>query len=361
MNLHYLDISNITYTEFCQYAEKNQHAFQQKKCQQIEFHELKEKLSIKTITNVTKMTIFEELAALLMLAFGVPGAAFSIPIILSIIGFFTNSFLRAYLIGFLLLLPLAFTPVKFSTNALTSWISFQIIRYFSYKFIFEEYLPEGKPRILVAPPHGVWPQGNLLTLCGYPTIFGYSFRGLASSAVFVTPIFRQILTAIGCIDASRSSAAKALNSNLTVGISTGGVAEVFEANNKDEIIILKNRKGLVKLALTTGAELVPCYLFGNTRIYSLFTGGKIGHAFFRKLSRKIGFATIIFWGRFFLPIPYRKPIFGVMGKPIPVVKTENPSDEQINELHELLLKRMEDLFDTYKDLYGWSDKKLIIE
>ncbi len=83
---------------------------------------------------------------------------------------------------------------------------------------------------------------------------------------------------------------QALNDNRTIGISTGGVAEVFETNTSqegDEVVVLKSRKGIIKLAFRTGASLVPCYFFGNTHLLSLWTGGSL-HGFFRKLSRKVG-------------------------------------------------------------------------
>ena len=49
---------------------------------------------------------------------------------------------------------------------------------------------------------------------------------------------------------------------LTLGISTGGVAEVFETNcpSGDEVILLQERRGLIKLAFRTGAELVPWFV-----------------------------------------------------------------------------------------------------
>lgn len=59
----------------------------------------------------------------------------------------------------------------------------------------------------------------------------------------------------------------------------------------DEVIVLKSRQGLVKLAFRTGAALVPCYLLGNTHLLSLWCGGDDG-SFMRKnlqwLSRKLG-------------------------------------------------------------------------
>ena len=153
-------------------------------------------------------------------------------------------------------------------------------------------------------------------MMAFPFTLGYTFRGLASSAALKTPIFKQMLSVIGVIDAGKSSCLKALNQNLTLGISSGGVTEVFETNSPsgNEVIVLKSRKGMVKLAFQTGADLVPCYLFGNTSLYSLWTGGPLGHNFLRRLSRKVKFALILFWGRFGLPIPYRIPILGTTVK-----------------------------------------------
>ena len=135
-------------------------------------------------------------------------------------------------------------------------------------------------------------------MIAFPVFNGYSFRGLAASAALSMPIFRQLLRGVGAIDASRPSATKALNKGLTVGISTGGVAEVFETDNDDEVIILRERTGLIKLAIRTGAALVPCYLFGNTKLLSLWAGGSVGFELLRTISRKIGFALIFFFGRF---------------------------------------------------------------
>ena len=54
-------------------------------------------------------------------------------------------------------------------------------------------------------------------MIGFPSIMGFSFRGLAASAALRTPIFRQILITIGAIDASSDSARKALENKHTIG------------------------------------------------------------------------------------------------------------------------------------------------
>jgi hypothetical protein len=312
---------------------------------------------------VAPMRWYEEGIALIILTFGVPGSVFSLPVLIALIGWLTGSILRAFALSVVFFLPLSFLPAPFYESSLTSWISFQILRYFSFKVIYQEKLQAHKPRILCAPPHGVFPFGNIVTMIAFPSVMGFSFRGLASSMALRAPIFRQLLCTVGTVDASKETALKLLNRNVTLGISTGGVAEVFEANSPsgDEVVVLKNRKGMIKLAIQTGADIMPCYLFGNTHLYDLYTGGSLGHNLLRRLSRQLGFALIVFWGRWFLPIPYRIPILGVMGDAIHVEKKDQPSQEDIDRIHEILLRDMQALFDEYKGLYGWENKRLVIE
>ena len=42
-----------------------------------------------------------------------------------------------------------------------------------------------------------------------------------------------------------------LEAGHSLGISPGGVAEIFDVNNHDEVIFMQNRKGFIKLALKT--------------------------------------------------------------------------------------------------------------
>jgi hypothetical protein len=181
------------------------------------------------------------------------------------------------------------------------------------------------------------------------------------------PGFKQILRTIGIVDASRESARHALETfPYTIGISTGGVAEVFETNSADECILLRERVGMIKLAIRTGADIVPCYIFGNTGLYRCWAGEGIPgvRSLLERFSRKVaGFAAILFWGRFGLPIPLRVPLLAVTGKAIPTyhMKCEEPSEEQVLQVQDQLIVDMESLFDRYKSLYGWEDKSLVIK
>lgn len=209
------------------------------------------------LTKISKMSFIEEFVASLLFLFGVPGAVFSWPLLFGFIGYYIDSQKIAFGVGLLICIPLIIFPSPFKESSLSSWFSFLVIKYFSFKGIYVDKIEPHKRYILVAPPHGVFPIGNICTMISFPTIFGFSFKGLAASAALRLPIFKQILCSIGAIDASRNSAEKALLDNYTIGISTGGVAEIFETNSLsgDEVIVLKNRTGIIKLAFKTGASL----------------------------------------------------------------------------------------------------------
>jgi hypothetical protein len=159
----------------------------------------------------------------------------------------------------------------------------------------------------------------------------------------------------------------------------GGVAEIFLSKPGSHDIIFQNRKGFVKLSVETGAELVPCYVFGGTDFFqNLATNDSI----LSKLSRKFRMGLTIFWGQYGLPIPYAPKVTMVIGKPIPVpkkleaAKTSNTTEIEtnksstkdmksdpilqatINELHSQFLVEIDALFNRYKSLAGYPEAEL---
>jgi len=324
------------------------------------------KVTKEDILHLEHMTLLQHIACVAFLAVGVPNGIFTIPAILCAFGYFVvGSIQVTFLVFILFILPLIIMPQAFVPTVLQSWLAIAVSKYFSFRFITDEQLLPNQRRILVAPPHGVFPYGNLLAMICWPTVFGFPFRGLAASSALRVPGFKQILRSMGVTDASRHVARKVLEKGNSLGISTGGVAEVFETNAGDECIVLRERVGLVKLAIRTGADLVPCYLFGNTKVLSCWAGEGIpgGRYILEKVSRKIGFALILIFGRWGLPIPYRVPVLGVAGKSISTkhMQCEEPTAEQVKEIQEQLLKGMDDVFERNKKFYGWENKKLVIK
>ena len=142
---------------------------------------------------------------------------------------------------------------------------------------------------------------------------------------------------------------------------------MFTSTPGKNIIVFKKRRGLIKLAIETGAELVPCYVFGGTDFYNnLATDG----GFFASISRWLRAGITIFWGPVpFIPvIPYTPRVTMVIGDPLPVpkvwdaeVKGEPVPRELIDELHARFLKATTELFDQYKAAAGYPDAVLEVE
>merc|ERR1712176_1430925 len=126
----------------------------------------------------------------------------------------------------------------------------------------------------------------------------------------------------------------------------------------EENLLLKNRKGVAKLALQTGCPVVPAYGFGNT---ALFTAHTDPFGIMQWLSRKLKMSIILFSGRYGSLCPPRVPLYYVIGPLIELpnggVPVPQPTQQQIDEYHEKILLCLKTLFDAHKSFYGWQHKE----
>ncbi|XP_058942002.2 diacylglycerol O-acyltransferase 2 isoform X1 [Pocillopora verrucosa] len=216
-------------------------------------------------------------------------------------------------------------------------------------------------------PHGAFTEGASIGLnteaCGFSDKFPGIIPHLSvtsgtlnqleapyyRSAILKALLYRDILMALGVIDVSRHS----LEYNLTqkgaghsVVIVVGGAAEIREMGFDSYALIIKRRKGFMKLALQTGSDLVPVFGFGQNNIYQVIGG-----------SRSSQFSRFQRWLRSFTSclgtcfLPKRSPINVVVGSPVPVTKIANPTQEEIDQLHAQYLEALTDLYEKNKDKY----------
>lgn len=259
------------------------------------------------------------------------------------------------IVGLQLLLPRRFRP-----SLCKGFLAKLMLKYFSHRGIWKEHLPIDRPSIIVAPPHGLFPFGSLLACISVPRITGLFIRGLAADALLRIPIVGTRMRALGLTSASRDNARKMLQSGWSLGISSGGIAEIFETtiDGGVETIILKSRGGIAKLALETGSYLVPSFVFGNTLCLKTWQDP---WGVMRALSRRLRVSVVAFTGRYGLPIPFRVPLLGVLGPPILVPLTPNPTNEQVAALLAKLEAEVMSLFEAHKESYGWKSVKLVIK
>jgi len=80
--------------------------------------------------------------------------------------------------------------------------------------------------------------------------------------------------------------------------------------------------------------------------------------FMEALSRKLKVSLFVPYGRFGLPIPFRCNITMTYADPISVEKVAEPSQQQVDELHQRLLASWSELFESHKVPLGQSHKTL---
>lgn len=255
-----------------------------------------------------------------------------------------------------------------------------LCQYFSFKVIVcgspspflpsDDQSPPSQRYIFVEFPHGVIPMGFMLSsTIAQRVIPGVHAEGAVASVLFNLPFIGHIAHWFGGRPATSQNIRNVLNrgnlqivmsflfinsnSGHSVAIMAGGIAELFLSSREQERVYLKNRKGFVKIAIEKGVPLVPVYYFGNTHLFDFVTSG-----FMAGISRKLRTSLLVFYGRWYLPIPYQHPILMVIGEPIHVQQNAKPTQSEIEEVHRQFVHELQKLFDDFKGEIGWEAKEL---
>lgn len=178
---------------------------------------------------------------------------------------------------------------------------------------------------------------------------------------------RQFWSLLGCYPASRKYISKIFKLGYHCAVTPGGIAEMFLINDDNEVLYFKKRQNTVKAAIQEGAHIIPMFFFGNTKIFNVIGQNKSSESakkergnepFLSKLSRKLKASIVFFYGRNYLPVPYRHPIKLVAGEAIPVVQSDNPSDDYVNEVQTKVIESLQKMWDEKKP--SWETRSLVI-
>jgi 2-acylglycerol O-acyltransferase 2 len=176
---------------------------------------------------------------------------------------------------------------------------------------------------------------------------------------FYIPFWRELVVFAGMGDASAGTIRKTLSGppGQSVLLVVGGAEEALLAAPKTNRILLGKRKGFVKIALEKGSPLVPIYAFGETNVYGNYAEGRPWlQNILKKMQKRLGFAIPLIKGRGwfnynFGPIPHRRQIICVVGKPLDVPKIEKPTQEDVDEWHGKYVQALLDLYHANKPVY----------
>lgn len=86
---------------------------------------------------------------------------------------------------------------------------------------------------------------------------------------FLVPIYRDYALRTGAISLNKKAIRNNLENNQSVGIVVGGADESLLAGSADGVLrlILKGRKGFLKIALEQDVDVIPVMNFGEHRLY----------------------------------------------------------------------------------------------
>ncbi|CAK4677786.1 hypothetical protein AeMF1_001047 [Aphanomyces euteiches] len=252
-----------------------------------------------------------------------------------------------------------------------SWDAFRtsslwkmLCSYMGVELIREAELDSAKQYVFGYHPHGILILSRVSTYAGnFEKLFpGIDSRTLAATPMFYVPMSRELSLALTAVDASRKNAERILQKKFSVIVYPGGSKEIFltDPNSKETTLVLNDRLGFIKLAVRHGAELVPTFVFGEKWMYNIWNPPQSVRSFFLKTLKV---PLLLFWGRCFTWLPLRltgKRKFGVVfGKPIPVDKKEDPTDEELTKLHALYVERLKEIFEKYKAEFGYDDDETL--
>ena len=142
-----------------------------------------------------------------------------------------------------------------------------------------------------------------------------------------------------------------------ITIVVGGAAESLDARPNTLRLVLRKRKGFVKLAVRTGADLVPVLAFGENELYDQLRpeGHPLVHRVQLVIKKLLGFTVPLFFARGVFNydvglMPYRRPLNVVVGKPIKVVQAKEPNSEYVDRIHGLYIEELERIW------YEWRSE-----
>ncbi|XP_055690247.1 2-acylglycerol O-acyltransferase 1-like [Lutzomyia longipalpis] len=261
--------------------------------------------------------------------------------------------------------------------------------YFPVHLVKTADLPADRNYLFAAFPHGLLSSAAFTNFNTDTTKWAELFPGVRSKLVtlgfhFYIPIFRELLLSWGMVSVSAKSLHNLLtwpneknhprnsdgNTSTACVIVVGGAQEALNTRPNNYQLVLKKRKGFVKMALRTGTSLVPVMSFGELDLFDQPPNppGSLLRRYQEFVKRVTGIAPAKFIGRGFFQysygmIPRRKELFTVVGAPIEVPKIDEPKTEDIEKYHEEFCKALTELFNTHKIKYikDHENVQLIIE
>lgn len=237
------------------------------------------------------------------------------------------------------------------------WIA--VAQYFPTRLVMTRPLDGRRPHVLAVHPHGLVSLGVVTGLVmdalrGGERLGGLDYRVGTVRFNMAAPLWREVLMAMGFVDAGRPSLDACLRGGLSVVLVPGGALEALYARPGSADLVLERRKGFVRLALAHGAPLCPCYVFGETEAYDQVPNppGSWVRAAQDAVLRATGFTLPLPMGRGvfqydFGVLPRRAPLTVVVGPPLELGHAPDPTPQQVDAAHAAYVEALRALYEEH--------------
>ncbi|XP_073812550.1 diacylglycerol O-acyltransferase 2-like [Musca autumnalis] len=260
--------------------------------------------------------------------------------------------------------------------------------YFPIELIKTAELTPDRNYLVVSFPHGIIGTGvtnNMGNNIGkwlklYP---GIRPKIATLDMHFRIPFLREVVRLWGLVSCSKQSLMYYLNksndpkhpdnrdgfTSNAVALLVGGAEESLESHPGRYVLVLKERKGFVKIAIRSGTPIVPSFSFGEVDIFDQVANppDSMLRKFQTFVKHLTGVSPLIVLGRglfqyTFGLLPHRRHIVQVVGAPIEVKKMDEPDTKYVNEIHQKVIDSLYEMFEKYKYQYiqNAEETKLVI-
>jgi hypothetical protein len=313
-------------------------------------------------TIVTLVTLGVLPVAILLLAFFLPGAFLGMCLVSVVHANFLST---------------GYWSLVAESRVFAAWRS-----YFSFSLHSDLDFSHTGPTVLAVFPHGLVPLSAFMLsdqfgpLGPVSRIPRHAAVPFVANVLFYVPFLCNLLMWLNCRPVSRlllphGEFAPPRGPKVSV-MFADGISGMFQSHRDEERVVIRRRKNLIRHAIRSGSLLVPVYCFGHTQLYDVWPGpGSLAE----RLSRWCKVSFILGWGATWFPwVPRKERLYVAIGEGIQCQPSVDPSQAQVDEVHEQFIKALVDLFNKHRHRAdgvrveggklvmdgGWASKELIL-
>lgn len=241
-------------------------------------------------------------------------------------------------------------------DSLHSWARNKFSYYFekiedhlheTFQLHFEKEL--SKKAIFIWHPHGLMSITSAIHNAIRIPTKGYTPTKLVSLDFYhKIPFVRDIMRKAHVVSANYENIKQTLDTD-SVSIMLGGVKELLNSDPHKMYLIIKDRKGIFKIALETGTPLVPVITYGENKLFQpmrnsfLDTLNSYLYSLLRTGIPLPTFDSLKKWVMLYKgPL---EPVHSYIGNPLSVKKIENPTVQDIESLKQKYITEVRALFE----------------